>query len=330
VKRRNEIVVGTVILLSLVLIVVGTVWMKGTGFGREERTLKARVPEAGQLLKGAKVKLRGVGIGRVDAIELEQGSAGNVIVTMKIDPKISLPEDPVALLSPESMFGDWQVQIFPRSSFPQYPYAEAPDPNVIPGYSLPDISRLTAVADQIAGNLAKLSERFEEAFTRETAANVRDAIENIQKVSEQLTGLISRQQRNADEVATSLAQTSEALGGAAETANRAFAEFEAAVGGGKLSGIVANVQKTSVTADSLSRVLLKTTQDLRIAAASADTAFKSVGDIAQRVNRGEGTLGMLVRDTAMYFRVIETNAEIQALLRDMRANPRKYINLRVF
>ena len=328
-KRRNEVTVGVVILLSLVLIVWGTIWLKGNGFNREQLVIKARVPEAGQLLKGAKVKLRGVGIGRVDDIALEPGSRG-VLVTMSVDRDVTLPEDPVALLSPESMFGDWQVQIFPRSSFPQYPYAESPDPKVLPGYSLPDISRLTAVADQIANNLAKLSARFEEAFTTETAANVRDAIENIQKVSEQLTSLISRQNKNADEVANSLAQTSVALGEAATTAQRAFAEFETAVGGGKLSGIVASVQRTTTNADSLSRVLLKTTQDLRVAAASADTTFRTIGSIAQQVSRGDGTLGRLVRDTMMYFRVIETNTEVQALLRDMRANPRKYINLTIF
>lgn len=328
-KRRNEVVVGAVILLSIALILWGTIWLKGHGFGREETEIRSRVSEAGQLLKGAKVKLRGVPIGRVENIALERGSSG-VVITMKIDSNVTLPEDPVAILSPESMFGDWQVQIFPRTSFPQYAYSESPDPRVIPGFTLPDISRLTAVADQIATNLAKLSARFEEAFTAETAHNVRDAIENIQKVSEQLTSLISRQNRNADEVATSLAATSEALAGAAETARRAFGEFETAVGGGKLTSIVSNVQKTSVTADSLSRVLLKTTQDLRIAAASADTAFRTVGAIAQGINRGEGTLGRLMRDSSMYYHVVETNAELQALLRDMRANPRKYINLTIF
>jgi len=328
-KRRNEVVVGAVILLSILLVVAGTIWLKGNAFGKEQIEVKARVPEAGQLLKGGKVKLRGVGIGRVEDIALEPGSRG-VIVTMRVDREVTLPEDPVALLSPESMFGDWQVQIYPRSSYPQYPYAESPDPKVLPGYSLPDISRLTAVADQIASNLASLSARFEQAFTTETAQNVRDAIENIQKVSEQLTGLISRQNNYADEFANSLAETSAALGDAAATAQRAFAEFESAVGGGKLTSIVANVERTTLTADSLSRVLLRTTQDLRVAAASADTTFRAIGEIAQHVNRGEGTLGKLVRDTSMYFRLLETNAEVQALLRDMRANPRRYINLTIF
>ena len=328
-KRRNEILVGITILLSIVLILFGTVYLKGEGFGREEQVIRARVPEAGQLLTGAAVKLRGVPIGRVDAIELEENSSG-VLITMEIRADVRLPEDPVVLLSPESMFGDWQAQIYPRSSFPMYEYAESPDPKILPGYSLPDISQLTAVADQIANNMAELSDRFELAFTEETAKNVRLAIENIQKVSEQLNGLITRQNRNADEVAASLASTSESLGNAAETAARAFAQFEAAVGGGRLTGIVSNVHSASIQADSISRVMLSATRDLRIAAASADSTFRKVGEVADALNRGEGTLGRVLRDTTMYYRMIETNAEVQALLRDMRANPRKYINLTIF
>lgn len=328
-KRRNEVMVGATILLGIILIVVGTIYLKGAGFGREEQIIQARVHEAGQLLDGAAVKLRGVPIGRVDAIELERNS-GAVIITMKIRQDVRLPEDPVVLLSPESMFGDWQAQIYPRTSFPLYEYAESPDPKVLPGYSLPDISRLTAVADQIARNMAELSDRFELAFTEETAQNVRDAIENIQKVSEQLNGLITRQNKNADEVAASLATTSESLGEAAQTAARAFAQFEQAVGGGRLTGIVANVHSASQQADSISRVMLAATRDLRIAAASADSTFRKVGSVADALNRGEGTLGRLVRDTTMYYRIIETNEEVQALLRDFRANPSRYINLKIF
>ena len=328
-KRRNEVLVGATILAGILLIVIGTIYLKGTGFGREEQTVRARVPEAGQLLNGAAVKLRGVPIGRVDAIELEENSSG-VLITMKIRPEVRLPEDPVVLLSPESMFGDWQAQIYPRSIFPQYAYAESPDPKILPGYTLPDMSRLTAVADQIASNMAELSDRFELAFTEETAQNVREAIENIQKVSEQLNGLITRQNANADEVANSLASTSESLGDAAETAARAFAAFEEAVGGGRLTGIVSNIHAASSQADSISRVMLAATRDLRIAAASADSTFRKVGSAVDAMNRGEGTLGRLMRDTTMYYRLLETNAEVQELLRDMRANPRKYINLTIF
>ena len=201
---------------------------------------------------------------------------------------------------------------------------------MLPGYSLPDMVRLTAVADQIATNLATISTRFEEAFTTETAENIRLAIENIQEVSAQLTGLVGKQQLAMAEVARDLERTSEAAGQAAIAVQRAFAEIETAIGGGALQTIVRNMERTTGRTDSLVSVLLATTRALRITAVTADTALRNVGQIAAAVQRGEGTLGKLLRDTTLYMSLVETNVEMQALLRDIRRNPRRYINLRVF
>ena len=45
---------------------------------------------------------------------------------------------------------------------------------------------------------------------------------------------------------------------------------------------------------------------------------------------GRFDFAVMVRDTTAYYGVVETNAEVQALLRDIRANPRRYINLTIF
>jgi phospholipid/cholesterol/gamma-HCH transport system substrate-binding protein len=328
-KARSEVVVGTVILLGILLIVFGTIWMKGLNLGAEEHAMRAHFREIGLLRQGGKVKFRGVPIGRIEEIALEQNGQG-VLVTMTIEGDVRMPEDPVVILAPESMFGDWMAEIYPRTSYPSYQYAESSDPAILPGYALPDISKLTAVADEIAQNLKTISSRVELAFTEETAANIREAIENIQVVSEQLTGVVGRQQKAIDEVATNLAATSVAAGEAAESMNRAFEEVETAIGGGKLTTIVANVQRTTQRTDSLSAILVQTTRDLQRAASSADSTFQSVGAITKRIERGEGTLGMLLQDTTLYIGLSESSMQLQALLKDLQLNPRKYINLRVF
>jgi phospholipid/cholesterol/gamma-HCH transport system substrate-binding protein len=328
-KGRNEVVVGIVIVLGIVLVIFGTVWMKGLKLGAEERTIQAHFNEVGLLRDGGKVKFRGVPIGRVESVELESAGQG-VIVTMTIDADVKLPAEPVVILAPESMFGDWMAEISPRASHPLYRYAEPHTANVLPGYTLPDISQLTAVADEIAQNLRTISARFEIAFTEETAKNVSEAIENIQLVSEQLTGLVGSQSKAIDEVARNLAATSESAGEAAETMNRAFAEVEGAVGKGKLTSIVENVQRTSARTDSLTSLLVASAKDLQRVANSADTTFRAIGDIAGRVQRGEGSMGKLLRDTTLYTGLSESSMQLQALLKDLRENPRKYINLRVF
>jgi phospholipid/cholesterol/gamma-HCH transport system substrate-binding protein len=327
--RRNEVMVGLAVIAGILVVVFGTLWMRGLALGREEVSVRARFSEVGQLLTGSTVKFRGVPIGRVEEIALEESGAA-VIVTMTISSAVRLPDDPVVLLAPESMFGDWQAEIVSRRTFPLYEYAETLEAEVLPGYALPDMSRLTAVADQIARNLATISDRFETAFTEETADNIREAIENIQEVSEQLTGLVGSQQAAIEEVARNLEQTSEAAGQAALTMQRAFAEVEQAIGGGRLTTIVQNVERTTAHTDSLVLILVSASADLRQAALRADSTFSQVSTLASSVERGEGTLGMLLRDTALYYNLVETNVEVQALLSDIRRNPRRYINLRIF
>jgi phospholipid/cholesterol/gamma-HCH transport system substrate-binding protein len=328
-KGRNEVAVGTAVILAITVIVIGTIWLQGRGFGREVMELTARFHEVGQLLDGNAVKVRGVPIGRVEAISLDP-EGGGVLVTMRVTSDVRLPEDPVVLLAPESMFGDWQAEIFARTQFPDYTYAESPDPAVLPGATLPDISRLTAVADRIAQNMASLSDRFEIAFTQETAENIRRAINNIQEVSEQLTDLVGKQQQAIDEVSANLQETTDALSRTVETVNRTFTQVENAISGDKLTNIVANAEKASLQIDSLTRELLQTSRSLRTVAATADTTLRSVGAVASGLQRGDGTLGLLMQDTALFWRIVETNAELQALLRDIRANPGRYINVRVF
>ncbi|MBR9988548.1 MAG: MCE family protein, partial [Gemmatimonadetes bacterium] len=230
-NRRNEVVVGTVLILAVVLIVVSTFWLQGLRFGSEEREVQARFTEVAQLLEGSTVKYRGVPIGRVESIDLEQGGAA-VIVTMTIDADVALPQEPAVMLAPESLFGDWQAEIISRRTFANYEFAEPLRSDMLPGYTLPDMSRLTAVADEIAGNLATISNRIEIAFTEETALNVREAIENIQRMSSELAGLVSSQQVAIEEVSENLELTSEAAGQAAQTMQRAFAEVESAIAGG--------------------------------------------------------------------------------------------------
>lgn len=328
-KRRTEVLVGAVVILGLALVIFGTLWLKGAKFGAEDREVKARFTGVGQLLEGSTVKTRGVPIGRVENIELEPSGTG-VIITMSIRSEVRLPSDAAVLLSPESMFGDWQAEIVPRDRVARYDYAEANEPGMLPGYALPDMSQLTAVADQIAQNLATISNRVDSAFTPETAENVRLAIENIQQVSEQLAGLVGKQQAALEEVAANLERTSEAAGQAAETMRRTFAEVESAISGGRLASIVGNVERATARTDSLTNELVSASRDLRRVAGTADSTLRRVGGIAASLERGEGSLGLLLRDSALYFRLTESSVQLQALLKDMRENPRKYINLTIF
>jgi phospholipid/cholesterol/gamma-HCH transport system substrate-binding protein len=48
------------------------------------------------------------------------------------------------------------------------------------------------------------------------------------------------------------------------------------------------------------------------------------------VNGGRGTLGLLVNDPALYQQSDSLLRELRALVDDVRRNPKRYINVRMF
>jgi phospholipid/cholesterol/gamma-HCH transport system substrate-binding protein len=327
-SMRNEVRVGLVVILGIATVVLGTLWLQGWRIGQEDQEVTAWFREVGQIQRGNPVKLRGVRIGRVEAITLDPSGEG-VSVRLSIGSGIRLPQEPVVLLSPESMFGDWQAEIFPFQQFPHYAYAVSPDPTAIPGYALPDMSRLTAVADRIAENMAGITERFDIAFTDETAMNLRLAIDNIEQVTSQLTGMLQAQAETIDQLGSGLETVTATVQDVAESARRAFMQVEEAVAGGELSTIVGNVQRMTTQLDTLTQSLVVITRDMSGAVASADTAFVSLTGLMGSLERGEGTLGQLFQDTSLYADLVATTTLVQHLIQDFQRNPRRYINLRI-
>jgi phospholipid/cholesterol/gamma-HCH transport system substrate-binding protein len=61
-----------------------------------------------------------------------------------------------------------------------------------------------------------------------------------------------------------------------------------------------------------------------------DRAATSLEAVLARVNAGEGTLGRLSRDDSLYVALTRAASEIGLLAADIRANPRKYLNLEIF
>ena len=56
----------------------------------------------------------------------------------------------------------------------------------------------------------------------------------------------------------------------------------------------------------------------------------SLAEITDKVNRGEGSVGMLVNNDSLYIELERTSRELNLLLEDIRLNPKKYVKFSVF
>ncbi len=62
----------------------------------------------------------------------------------------------------------------------------------------------------------------------------------------------------------------------------------------------------------------------------ADNSLKSVEKIVVKVNNGEGSAGRLVNDTELYERMNRMVEDVDALIKDVKEQPRKYIKFSLF
>jgi phospholipid/cholesterol/gamma-HCH transport system substrate-binding protein len=91
--------------------------------------------------------------------------------------------------------------------------------------------------------------------------------------------------------------------------------------------------RTARTGESLNRSLAELEESARAfnrAAVTLDRSLGSMASVMQKIDTGEGTLGRLVNDTTLYSDLNDAVREMRALAVDIRANPKRYVNIRVF
>jgi phospholipid/cholesterol/gamma-HCH transport system substrate-binding protein len=357
--------VGLVVIMGIITAVVGSVWLSGQAWGAPRQELTATFREVGGLADGNLVKYRGVTVGRVTGIELSSRGDG-VFVTLAVNPEIVLPADAGVLLSAESVFGEWMAQLVSMSQYPDLQFTRPQRADVLPGAALPDFSELTAVAARIAGDIELLSDRVQLAFTQETAVKIRETIENVAEVSEQVGGFIDQQTRTYSEVSRQVLQSAENIRVATAEAQVTMREVRTSFTAGDVQTILGNARQASenlaafsaqldqaaagvpgligqaettlgafgATAASLDQTL----QALQPAFAEvaptiveARAAMTTLNRVMLRMQEGEGTIGRLLEDPALYEETQRAVNTLQRLLADVQANPGKYIReVRVF
>jgi phospholipid/cholesterol/gamma-HCH transport system substrate-binding protein len=357
-KFKNEVLVGVVVLLGIVLIVAGAFWLSGRPWAEQQATVVAVFREVGEVRQGNPLVYRGVPVGRVTAIELSP-TGTVVLVTMQMRPDVQLPPDPGVVLAPQSLFGDWQAQLVSRQAHPELVFTASPDPAILPGTALPDISQLTAVAARIASDIESLASRIEIAFTEETARNIARTVDNVQEISAQLGGFVDQQTVRFDEVARNVLSASTNIERTTLRVDRVATQVEEAIDAGEIQVILANAREASESLRVLGQQLQDVTTGVPALIARADTTMVAVGGlitglqpvtaevgpvfvearaamatlqrVLAQIEQGEGTIGRLLEDPALFEETQRAITTLRRILADLQENPGRYIGeVRIF
>ena len=290
-KRRDEVSVGILLTVAVIVLITGTLWLVRGGLSRGY-PLHVRFTWGHSLKQGQSVVLAGVTVGNVSDVQLNPDGFLDVSLTIRNQYKI--PKTAVAEVYPVGIFGD--VIVAMKTGAPT-PLAFAAD-DTVPSKpaSSGGLEALQAKADTIATALLAVTRVLEsEMVAAGTIRQIRESVTGMNRLVAQLSTAVTEQNRNMTST---------------------MASIRTAVDSAEIAQTLQQMRVTAANGDSLmSRLSTNTTQ---------------LQAILARLERGEGTAGKLLTDTLLYHDARSLMKRADSLLTDFQKNPKKYINLRIF
>ena len=105
---------------------------------------------------------------------------------------------------------------------------------------------------------------------------------------------------------------------------------------GELNNIVSNdipmaLDKVMELEDDLLKISSQLSEvDFQNMVASLEASLNNIQQITTALNEGDGTAGMLLKDTTLYTKLNETCQAATNLLEDLKAHPKRYVHFSVF
>ncbi|HIC14256.1 MAG TPA: MCE family protein [Gemmatimonadetes bacterium] len=285
---------GLFVIMGLLSFVVVLYWMTDPATFRGRYLLVTTMEDAGGVRGGDPVSMKGIIIGRVHDFELIGGE--RVTITTEIEGKWKIPVGSRARLGASGLFGGRTLVIDPSDATEYYggnDTVQSADAQVID---------LLDSAGELSSQAGDVMTQIESLLSAETIGAVQGSARELEVLLTEFGDGV-REQR-------------EALGSLTESLNRSAKGLEDATTGPELARAVAR-------ADSAMAMLTNTGDHL-------NTAAESLRLVLERIERGEGTLGRLVQDDALYLSLTSAAESVTAFLADLQENPSKYINLSIF
>ncbi|MFN5580997.1 MlaD family protein [Gemmatimonas sp.] len=292
-KRRDELLVGLLLMVAIALALGGTIWIARGGLSKGY-TMHARFPWGAGLKQGQPVLLAGVQVGFVEKVELIPD--GTLDVTMQVQDQYRIPSGTTASVEANGIFGDMLIALTPVKGVE----GKLPPGDTIPtGPGSPGVGQLLEKGDSIALNVRAITDETRGQFVEGGGMkDVRQTVADLTKLVSQLSQISAEQSRQLTLTQAQLRKTLSSVDSA------------------KVDSTLVNLRATSASFEQLSRDFRETNAQVQ--------------SLVAKVNNGPGTAGKLMNDPSVYARVDTLLARLDSLAIDLKRNPRKYINLKIF
>lgn len=306
IKGSNQTLwVGVFLILGILAGLAALFILTDAAIFRGRYIVTTHVPNAGGIRRGDPVQMLGVNIGRVQRFKIDHSG---VAIRLELEGEYDVPKDSHILLKSSGLLGGMIADIVPGDSKERLRNGDT-----IPGQSE---EAMMDIANRVTVQVEAALERVQRMLSDPNIESVGKTTRNLEASSGQMRKLLAdmnvavNDQRRELKVLTASFQ-------------RSAEGFEKVATGPELERTLKQVDAATARMDTVM--------------ASLDRTSTAVESVMGRLERGEGTLGKLMRDEELYrnlnaamLNMNQTTVNINKLSEEIRRDPRKYLKLSVF
>ena len=300
-KLSREIKTAILIIGCIIIFIFGFNYLKGTSLLSNEKTIHALYDEVEGLVVGANVTIRGLNVGKVKIIDFNDDFA-KIKVTFSIRDDLNFSNKSVAQLYEAGLIGGKAIAIIPKYDTSNIiKNGDILFSEIKPGLTELVNQQIAPLQDKIEGLLTSADSLFagiSNVMNYETQNNLKMTLEGLASTIENVNILSS----NINDIL-----------------NANEKELKSTIN--NLSKVSGNLNKIT---DSLKQVPLSSTVK------NFEETSLHLKEIIERLNSGEGSAGMILNDNKLYDNLVNSSEALEALLSDLKSNPKKYVHFSIF
>jgi phospholipid/cholesterol/gamma-HCH transport system substrate-binding protein len=315
-KISREVKIALVFVVTLALFIWGFNFLKGKDIFSKTRIYYAVYEQVNGLNEANPVVVNGFKVGQVKNIKFHPDGSGRILVEFLVtNNEIKVPKNSIARLFSSDIMGSRAIEIKLGNSSA---YAESGDTL--------KTELGTTLGEEVSVQMLPIKQKFENVmlsldsvlviiqsiFNENTRQNLALSFESIKLTIQNL----EHTTYNIDTLMTTQKSRLAIIIGNVESISSNIKKNN-----DKITNIITNFSSIS---DTISKAKIASVIN------NADKALAEFNDIIGKVNRGEGSLGMLINNDSLYKNLEYSSVQVKQLVEDIKLNPQRYLHFSIF
>ena len=290
----KEVKIALAAILAIVILFIGMNFLKGLSLFSSGKSYYVVFDDVSGLSPSSPIYANGYRVGVVKSIEYDYATPDRIVAVVSLDKKLQVPHGTTA-----EIVSDFLGNVKLELRFSNGDGGALNEGDTLIGHL--QQGALSKAAEMIP-QIEQMLPRIDSILVCVNTLVADPALAGTLHNAEELTGTLSNTSRDLQRLVASVGQ--------------------------RLPGMMQRADATLASTETLAQNLSQI--DVEAMMKRVDVTLANVEQLSAALASREGTLGLLLRDPQLYQNLTATMRDVDSLLVDFKAHPRRYINVSVF